>query len=55
MDAWGPERASAIEAILRRTSDSIWKLERLEFRSDDRPGFFLSDLAAGDSGSDRPQ
>jgi hypothetical protein len=42
--AWGEARASAIEAALRRTADALWKLDRLEFESDDRPGFFLADL-----------
>ena len=44
VQVWGEARAAAIEQALRRTSDAIWKLDGLEFASDDRPGFFLTDL-----------
>ena len=42
--ALGETRAAAIEATLKRTADSIWTLARLEFRNDEKPGFFLGDL-----------
>jgi hypothetical protein len=48
---WGPARAAAIEATLRRTADAVWKLMQLDFQSDDRPGFFLADLPRSRSGT----
>jgi hypothetical protein len=49
---WGPARAAAIETTLRRTADAIWQLSQLGLRSDDRPGFFLTDVGTEKPGED---
>lgn len=45
---WGETRAAAIEATLRRTADSVWKLSALQLSEKDTPGFFLHGASDSD-------
>ena len=47
VEAWGAERAAALEQSLRDASLAITRLERVRFSRDDAPGFYLKEPASG--------